>query len=177
MKEPTRRLLAVVLSGLLLWVLFGQINHYLAPWHVHLWVGGLAVTFAALRLEYREGLGAVLLIGAFHDTTTPVAFGLHALLFGIAHGVIFNVRTRFPREEPIFGVMVALLANLGLFLVFSFTRVDDLPAPGASWLRLFADLLLSQGVLVLLTPWFLALQERALEIAGVSLRVEQRGVM
>lgn len=177
MKEPTRRVLAVVLTGLLLWMLYAQVNHYLAPWHVHLWAGGLAVVFAALRLEYREGLVAVLLIGAFHDSGSPVVFGLHSVLFALAHTVIYHLRARLPREESVVGVMVALLTNLGMFLVFSFAQIGDLPAPGAAWLRLFADLLISQLVLALLTPWFLALQERALEIAGVSLRVEQRGVI
>jgi rod shape-determining protein MreD len=177
MKEPSRRVIATVLCGGLIGILVAQTNHYLAPWHTQLWVGGLLVTFASLRLEYREGLISVLLLGALHDAASPVGFGLHAFLFGIAHGVVFNLRNRFPREEALFGIIVALLANLGLFLVFSFTRVADLPQPGASWARLFADLLISQGVLAVVTPWLLAMQERALEIAGVSLRVEQRGVM
>lgn len=177
MNEPGRRILATILCGLLMGVLFAQVNHYLAPLHMHLWVGGLLVTFASLRLEYREGLACVLLIGALQDAVTPVAFGLHALLFAIAHAFIFNLRNRFPREEGLFGVIVALLANLGLFLVFSFTRVDALPHPGASWLRLFSDMLLSQVAIVIVTPWLLGLQERALEIAGVGLRAEQRGVI
>lgn len=177
MKEPSRRIFVTVGCGWLIALLFAQTNHYLAPAHLHLWPGGLLVAFASLRLEYREGLVSVLLLGLLMDTATPVAFGLHALLFGIAHAVIYNLRNRFPREEAIFGVIVALLANLGLFLVFCFTRVGDLPLPGASWLRLIADLLVSQVVLALVTPWLLALQERTLEIAGVSLRAEQRGVI
>ncbi len=177
MNEPGRRILATVLCGVLIGVLFTQANHYLAVVHMHLWVGGLIVTFASLRLEYREGLACMLLIGGLQDAVTPVAFGVHALLFAIAHAVIFNLRNRFPREEALFGVIVALLANLGLFLVFSFTRVSDLPHPGASWLRLFSDLLLSQAAIVIVTPWWLSLQERALEIAGVGLRAEQRGVI
>ncbi len=177
MKEPARRVLATVLCGWLVVALFAQANHYLAPWHMHLWAGGLLVTFASLRLEHREGLVTVLLVGALCDATAPVAFGLHAFLFALAHSVIHNLRNRFPREEAFFGIVVALLANLGLFLAFSFTRVGDLPHPGASWLRLFADLFLSQITLALITPWVLALHERSLEIAGVSLRVEQRGVI
>lgn len=177
MKEPSRRIFVTTGCGWLVTILFAQANHYLAPVHLHLWAGGLLVAFASLRLEYREGLFSVILIGLIQDTITPVALGLHALLFGIAHAVIYNLRNRFPREEAVFGVIVALLANLGLFLVFSFTRVGDLPLPGTSWLRLIADLLVSQVALALVTPWLLALQERTLEIAGVSLRAEQRGVI
>lgn len=177
MKEPARRILASTLCGWLVVALFAQANHYLAVWHTHLWVGGLLVAFASLRLEYREGLTVVLLLGALCDAMAPVALGLHAFLFGLAHAIIHNLRNRFPREEALFGIIVALLANLGLFFAFSFTRVGDLPHPGASWLRLFADLLVSQATIALVTPWLLALHERALEIAGVSLRAEQRGVI
>lgn len=177
MKEPSRRVLATVLSGWLVAILLAQANHYLAALHTHLWAGGLLVTFASLRLEHREGLVAVLLIGALCDAASPVPFGLHAFLFALAHAVIHNLRNRFPREEAFFGIVVALLANLGLFLAFSFTRVGGLPHPGASWLRLFADLLVSQAAIAVFTPWLLALHERAMEIAGVSLRAEQRGVI
>ena len=33
------------------------------------------------------------------------------------------------------------------------------------------------GRLVYYAPWFFALQERALELAGISLRREQRGIL
>jgi rod shape-determining protein MreD len=77
----------------------------------------------------------------------------------------------------VIGVLVALLANLGLFLVFSFTQIGASPAPGIVWGRLLVDLGFSQVALAAITPWFLALQERAVEIMGAGLRTEQRGVM
>jgi len=177
MNASRRQILATVFCGMILSVLLAQANHYLAPRHLALWMGGLAITFPALRLGFREGLYTVLILGALQDALAPVAFGLHLLLFAAAHAVIFHLRNRFPREETVIGVLVALLANLGLFLAFSFGRVGDSPAPGAAWLRLLADLTFSQIALALIAPWFLALQARALEIAGAGLRTEQRGVM
>ena len=160
-----RRILALFLSALLLWSLIAIANHYLAPWHVFLFGGGLFVTFAALQMPLRAGLYASLLAGLLCDASTGVHFGLHALLFGLAHGLLFNLRGRLDRDGTTTQVIVALLANLGLFLVLSLTQIGALPAPGAAWLRLLWDLLWSQLALVLVAPWFFAVQRRALVLA------------
>ena len=109
-----RRWLIPFATTLLLWSLVGQLNHYLAPYGAYLFVSGLLVTFAALRLSLRNGLAATLLTALAVDALEPVPFGTHFVLFGLMHVVLFHLRTRFPREELIFGVVVALLANLGL---------------------------------------------------------------
>ncbi|MGC4074354.1 MAG: hypothetical protein QM760_17945, partial [Nibricoccus sp.] len=42
----SRRLILVAFAcGVVLWTLFGQLNHYLSDWHISLFVGGLLVTF------------------------------------------------------------------------------------------------------------------------------------
>ena len=117
---------------------------------------------------YYEKTGLVI------DATEPVPFGTHFVLFGLMHVILFHLRTRFPREELIFGVVVALLANLGLFLGLSLVALGDQPASGAAWLRLFADLGWSQLFIVAVAPWFLALQQRALELGRVDLADESR---
>lgn len=167
-----RRWLIPFATTLLLWSLVVQLNHYLAPYGAYLFVGGLLVTFAALRLSLRNGLVATLLTGLAVDALEPVPFGTHFVLFGIMHVLLFHLRTRFPREELVFGVVVALLANLGLFLAVSFVALGDQPAPGAAWLRLFADLGWSQLFIAAVAPWFLALQARALELGRVNLADE-----
>ena len=55
---------------------------------------------------------------------------------------------------------------LALFLAFSFTQIHDSPAPATVWPRLIADLVCSQLFLVLVTPWFFALQAGALPTSG-----------
>jgi rod shape-determining protein MreD len=160
-----RRAVVIFLTQLLLWVIVAQANHYLAPRHVYLFAGGLFVTFAALRLPLRTGFAAALLGGMLCDATAPVRFGTFTLLFALAYAAIFNLRDRLPREEPIVRVLVALLANLALFLVVSFLGIADNPAPSVAWTRLFFDLLCSQAALALAGPWFFALQGRALELA------------
>ena len=160
-----RRTLAMFLTLLVLWVIVAQVNHVLAGEHVYLFVGGLFVTYAALQLPRRDGLAAVLLAGLLCDSNVPVPFGLHTLLFAAAYAVIANLRDHVPREETIARVIVALLANLGLFLVFSFALIGRGPAPAAVWPRLIFDLVCSQVFLALVAPWFFALQARTLVLA------------
>ena len=88
-------------------------------------------------------------------------------MFAATHLIIAHVRHRIPRDDAIAGIVVVLLANLGLFLVFSFTQIHESPAPAAVWPRLIADLACSQVLLAGLTPWFFRLQARALVLARV----------
>lgn len=162
-----RLALVTFLSLALLWALVAQVNHELAPLHVYLFAGGLVVAYAALVLPQREGLAAVILAGLLADAASPVAFGLQTLLYAAAHTVIFNARDRVPRDETVPRVIVALLANLALFLVFSFLLVGRLPSPAAAWPRLICDLLCSQVALAVVAPWFFALQARLIALAGV----------
>ena len=163
-----RRTLVTFLTLLLLWVVVSQVNHILAGAHVYLFAGGLFVTYAALQLPLRAGIAAVLLAGLLCDANVPVPFGLHTLLFAAAYAVISNLRDHLPRDETVARVIVALLANLALFLVFSFALIGRGPAPATVWPRLIFDLLCSQVFLALLAPWFFALQARALQLAQVE---------
>ena len=160
-----RRILALFFSALLLWSLIAITNHYLASWHVYLFVGGLFVTFGALQLPLRAGLYASLLAGLLCDAGAGTRFGLHAVLFGLVHALVFNLRGRLDRDGTVVQVIVALLANLALFLGLSLTQISALPVPGAAWLRLLWDLLWSQLALMLIAPWFFAVQRRALVLA------------
>jgi cell shape-determining protein MreD len=163
-----RRTFVTFLTLFLLWVVVGQVNHALSGLHVYVFVGGLFVTYAALQLPLRDGLAAVLLAGLLADAHAPVRFGLHSLLFAVAFVIIFNIRDHLPRDETVARVFVALLANLGIFLVLSFALIGRNPAPGAVWPRLIFDLICSQVFLALIAPWFFALQARALVLAHVE---------
>jgi rod shape-determining protein MreD len=87
------------------------------------------------------------------------------LLFAAAQLIVAHVRDRIPRDDTIAAVVVVLLTNLALFIVFSFTRIQDSPAPAALWPRLLVDLACSQVFLAAVTPWFFSLQARALDLA------------
>lgn len=172
------RILATFLTLLLLWVVVAQMNHALAGIQVYLFVGGLFVAYSALTLRLREGMIASALGGLLCDANMPIppgtaaiAFGLahtHLLLFVLAHAIVFNLRDRIPKNETAARVMVALFANLGIFLLFSFIHVARSPSPASVWPRLIADLACSQILLALIAPWFFALQTRVLAMAATE---------
>lgn len=175
MRAPDLRWGIVVLANLLLLWLTGLANHHLASaWFPfaehfsgHLYLGGLCVVFAALRLDPRNGWIAVIMTGLLADAGTPAPSGTSVVLIGLAYAALLYGRARFPRDEPLFGTVVALFANLFLFLALSFLLVGASPSPARTWMRLFTDLVLSQLSLALITPWFLALQARGFELARI----------
>lgn len=163
-----RRLAAVLLSQLLLWTLVAELNHGLSGWQLSVFAGGLFVAYPALQLGRREGLAAAGFAGLLCDAHAPVPFGTHGLLFAAAQLLLHRARERLPRGDLLTRVLAVLFTNLALFLALGLLRVPDAPSPGSAWARLIADLVSSQVVLALATPWFLALQERLDQLADVA---------
>jgi rod shape-determining protein MreD len=164
MRRTDPRWLIVFAANLLLWWLVGLLNHALAGLAVHCYVGGLFVVYSALRLDRRHGLIAVALTGLLVDAAEPVPYGTSLFLFGLVHATLLYGR---QREGTVFATVVALFTNLFLVIALSFLLVGANPRPGSAWLRIFADLLASQLLLVVITPWFIALQDRAMAIAAI----------
>lgn len=167
MRRHDPRWLIVFAANLLLWWLVGLANDFLAGSGVHLYLGGLFIVYASLRLDRKHGFIAVALTGLMFDAVEPVPFGTSLLLLGLIHATLLYGRRQFPREGSVFGIVVAQLANLFLFIALSFLLVGANPRPGDAWLRIFVDLLASQLVIFLVAPWFLALQARAMELAHI----------
>lgn len=175
MRRYDPRWLIVTLANLLLGWLTGLANNSLGGFSflwidhmsVHLYLGGLLVAYPALRLDLKHGLAATALTALLVDAVAPVPFGTSLFLFLLVHATVLYGRHRFPREGAVFGMVVALLANLFLVIALSFLLVGAGPRPGAAWLRLFADLLFSQLAILVLAPWFIALQDRAMELVQI----------
>ncbi len=150
------------MSGWLLLVLMRQTNHLLAPWGVSIWLGGLLVAFPSLHLNFRTGLVSSVVIGFFVDVWSPLGYGVHALLFGLAHVIIFRIRVRLAATELAIGITVSLITNLAFFVVLSFWTLGHAPVSG---LRLLGDLVVSQIVMGLIAPWVFALQLKGVDLA------------
>ncbi len=161
------RWLIVFGANFLLWWLLGLLNDCLAGAAVHLYIGGLFVVYSALRLDRKHGLIAVILTGLLVDAAGPLPFGTTMVLLGLVHATLLYGRQRFPREGAVFGIVVALFANLFLVIALSFLLVGANPRPASAWIRIFVDLLASQAFLLVITPWFLALQERTMELVAI----------
>lgn len=163
-----RRFLVILPTLLLLWALVSQLNHVLSPFHVYVFAGGLFVTYTALNFPLRAGMAASFVAGLVADANAPVPFGTHAVLFAAAGALLHDLRDRLPRDDTMGRVVIALMANFGLFLAMTFIEGAASPAPAGLWPRLLADLVCSQAALALAAPWFFALQGRALVLAGAE---------
>jgi len=164
----------VLLGNAILWAIVAQLDHYLATWDVSIFVGGLCVAFAALRLSPRDGYRALLLTGLWFDAAAPVPFGLHALLFLFAHAVINCFRSRIARDDTLISLLVAAIANLGLIVALTGGLLHRNPALWELWPRLSVDSLISFCAVILIGPWYFAMQEHLLAFCGVALRREAR---
>jgi len=169
-----RAALAVFFTLFLFGTIVAQLNHVLTGWGVYLWIGGLFITHPALGVSARAGFAAALLGGLLLDAATPVTFGTHALLFAVGHALVFRLRDRIPRDETAPRVALALIANLVLFLVFTFLQSRHLPADAPHWPRVLVDLLCSQLFILVAAPWFFALQARTLELTHSAVASYER---
>lgn len=159
-----RRLIVMVIAGWILITLMRQTNHLLAPAGLSIWLGGLLIAFACLHLNPKTGLTACLLIGMMMDAWAPLGFGTHTVLFGAAQIIVVRVRNRFAASELTIGIIVALIINLILFVMITFIVIGRSHGGPISGVRLLTDLVISQVAIVLIAPWFFALQHRALSL-------------
>ena len=166
------RWIVIFATNALLAFLGDQLNHELAPWTTSCLVAGLFVPVAALRLRFRAGLLALLLSCLLFDAARPVYFGSTAIILGTAYTVWQAVRPRTPREGNTPAVLGGLLVNAVLFLLQPL--VLDAPSSGSTFARAAWDLLCSEVAVLVVGPWFFALQERTLQLCGVNLAEEAR---
>jgi cell shape-determining protein MreD len=149
----------------LLRALVAEANNALSGLHIWIFAGGLFVVYSALMVPFRQGFASSILAGLLCDSVSPVAFGTHAALFGMAHAFVYNARERLQRDETAVRVTVALIVNLALFAALTLVRFRHVPSGATVWPRLFSDLAWSEIAVVLAAPWFFALQVRTLELA------------
>ncbi len=150
----------MIVTGWILLTIMRQMNHVLSPLNISLWLGGLLVAYPALKLNPRTAFTSCFIIGLMMDTWSPMKFGTHALLFGAAQIIIGRIRLRLATHEPTIELIVALIANLFMFIAMTFIAMGKSGGGSFSGLRLLTDLLISQVILVMILPWYFALQSR-----------------
>lgn len=159
-----RRIIVLLVCGWMLMTIVRQTNHLLASSGLSIWLGGLLITLAALHLNPKTGFVGCFLLGLMMDAWSPLGFGTHALLFGAAQIIIVRIRIRIAARELAIGITVALITNLILFVFITFIAIGRSSGGTISGVRILTDLVLSQILLALITPWFFALQHRAFDL-------------
>lgn len=168
------RWVVVLLANLLLIWLIGEANHYLAPFAVHVYLGGLFLTFGILRLQLRQSFLANGATALVLDAMNPLPFGTTFLLLMICHTIVFSIRGQFDRESLRSSLLVALSLNVVLMIALGVITGGRLPDPSIHWGRIVADSTVSLAAVLIVGPWFLALQKSSLASIGIDLDAEQR---
>jgi len=158
--------------------LAGQLNHYLTtvsfghgPMQFHVFLLGLPVAFSALRLNLKHGLAAVIPTALFAEAGLPLPPGLLTVICATCFCVTVAVRAAFNRFAATSALIVVAILNLLIMLALSVAALH----PGSfSAGRLLTDLVISEGVVLLLTGWFFSAQRAALAFFGYSLETELR---
>ncbi len=167
-----RQPFVVIVCGILLWAITAQINHYLAVWHLNLFTGGLMISYAALRFRSRIIWRIALPLGLWIDAASAAPFGMHAALFLLAGIIIHKLRGRKPRTDAVFSVIVAVLANAALFIAVAAVFAIRGPVQTGIVFTLLLNFMLSSAFVLLVAPWYFALQTRALELAGIDAHMQ-----
>jgi len=164
----TLRLLILIACGIVLWTITAQLNHYLAPWHLNIFTGGLILAYPALRLPWRDTWRIALPLGLWHDAATAAPFGAHAILFLLAAALIHYLRVRIPRTDTLVAILTAILANTAILAALSIALAIRDPIPAGIIRTLALDTLLSAALIALVTRWYFALQTQALIRLGIT---------
>jgi len=168
------RWVMVLVANLCLIVLSAEVNHYLAPLALHVYPGGVLLVFGILHLRLRQGLMANGITALVLDAINPLTFGYTFLLMVTCHVVLYSVRGQFARDSVKSNFLVALGLNLVLIIAFGIAASGGVPDASAFWGKIITDSTISVAVILLVLPWFLALQKAALASMGIDIDAELR---
>jgi hypothetical protein len=178
MRRPDLRWLVVFAGNALFLFIVAQLNHHLTRVSlgftnggpVYLFLLGLPVAFAALRLHLAQGLVTVVATALFMEASMPIKPGALMLAAAACFCITIAIRTNFNRFEPSSAMIAAVLINLTLIAALT---LFTMPGGGTvSLLRIFVDLVISQCVLAAICGWFFAWQLALLRVFGFNLETE-----
>lgn len=146
----------------LLFFALKEFNHYLAPWSVSLHAEVLLILFPALFLPLGQSLVLSVLIAAMVGVHYPVPLATTIFSFLVLFHIGAWMRTRIRLEHM--GHLAGLGAGLQVLflLVWSLGFVRFAVSPGAFWIRVGTDALLSGAVVALLAAGWCRWQLRLL---------------
>ena len=187
MRNDLRWLVVLAGNALFLWIV-AQVNHYLtyisldltraglgminAPLYLHLFMLGLPVAFAALRLSLGYGLAVIIPTALFAEAGLPIPNGTLLIASAFCLCTTQAVRANFNRLEPTSALLAALVINLVLMTALTLAAPPGGGLSGSA--RIAFDLILSQLVLAALAGWFFAWQLALLRVFGFNLETELR---
>lgn len=151
-----------------------QLNHYLAPVGVSIFLSGMIISFAAMELNFRQGLLALAPIALYLDARSPLTFGFSLILFLSLFTIAHSARSRMRREIAASNIATSLLLNLLAFAAYTFAAARAFGSEAIHFGPLALNLSASVLVLIFVNRLFFDVQTGTLALFGINLAEEQR---
>lgn len=166
-----RKAIILIATNILLLLLTQMVNHSLAQHAVFLSVASLFIIPAILQLSSRWGMLTVAIQGLLIDSTLPTEhYGLHFILFITLFTLLSYFRSAIRRANLFQVIMVCVAINGSIMILLGiFMSPEGLLSETAYWIRILTDFLFSSVLLLLITNWFISLQEDILFFFGADL--------
>lgn len=151
-----------------------QLNHYLMPLGIHVFILGLLISYSAMELSFKQGFLSLVPI-AFHlDSKSPLPFGFTLVLALTLFTLVHAARSRVRREISSSALVTTVMLNLVAFSAYTLGAIRNFGTEGLHFGPLVLNLFISAIVVALLNRLFFEVQTGALALFGVNLAEEQR---
>ena len=171
--ESYQWLILFALHGLAL-ILLSQLNQTLATVSLFLFVNGLLISFPALFLPLGQGMAAVFLISIFYDSGEPWKMGASMIPNLITFTALYYIRDRIQYNNRRVFMMVALTANLFLFLYYTILAGSSYGITSQFVFLNLVHLLMSELVLFVFAGLLLVYQKDVLRMFNIDVDASLR---
>ncbi len=175
MKFASRnRWIIVALAHYITIFAFTQFNFYIAPFGISILITGMLLSFSSLNLNHIQGSLSLIPIAFLIDTKTPFPLGSSLLMLIGLHYAAVIVRYQLRRESEAASLATALVANLAIYIVYTFLAAANLGTEGINAFQIAMNLLISSLVIALLNLHYQRALIEILGIFGINIAQEQR---
>lgn len=131
------------------------VNDTIGTQTIFLYLNGLAIFAPLLFYPIHTGLLCTMLTGVVVDVFQLTPFGLSPFLFALTFTTCYSYRNHFKGNTSFHDTLIIQVSNAALFLTLNLLLNTSNIIFFSFWLSLFVNLIISQLVLIFITPWFL----------------------
>ncbi|MGF1483955.1 MAG: hypothetical protein ACFBZ8_06290 [Opitutales bacterium] len=149
-----------LLANALLIFLSSQLAHWLAPWGLAVYLGGLLLIYPVMHLPIGISMLIAAASGLLLDAASVQPFGLSYGIFTLIVAMSALVGRRLRAEAPLHLWILGLVLNALCLLLtaLALSWLKEGLGGGAYWLQVFSNLVVSTLVAAGLALWFVSLQ-------------------
>jgi rod shape-determining protein MreD len=149
-----------------------MLGSVLSPWSIFPVLLGPMIIFPVLYMRHSGYFLCTLCSGLWVDAALPVSFGLLTSVFLTIGAITFALRKRFRAEENHHPALLAQAANLIILLTLAATYAAEASNLFDFWIQTLFCLGLSQGLLLVVSPWFFNFQRLLIEMLHLDNKPE-----